>query len=56
LPLSGADDAEDCGNWIPTTSLDQYAAILGAWLVLPTDLDLIFPNLKNVPVRRLGFV
>lgn len=55
--LSGPDDAGDRGNWIPTTSLDQYAATLGRWLgVSDGDLDGIFPNLGNFPVRTLGFV
>ena len=54
--LSGPDDAGDRGNWIPSTSLDQYAATLGAWFgVADDDLDRIFPNLRNFPTRRLGF-
>jgi len=57
LLLRGPDDAEDRGNWIPTTSLDQYAATLGVWFgVSDGDLDRIFPNLRNFPVRQLGFV
>jgi len=55
--LEGPDDAGDRGNWIPTTSLDQYAATLGGWFgVSDADLDGIFPNLKNFPTRRLAFV
>ena len=46
--LGGPDDAEDRGNWIPTTSLDQYAATLGGWFgVADENLNQIFPNLKN---------
>jgi uncharacterized protein (DUF1501 family) len=55
--LSGPDDAGDRGNWIPTTSLDQYGATFGAWFGVPdSDLDLVFPNLRNFTPRSLGFV
>jgi uncharacterized protein (DUF1501 family) len=55
--LRGPDDAGDRGNWIPTTSLDQYAATLGGWFGVPdADLLRIFPNLANFSPQRLGFV
>jgi uncharacterized protein (DUF1501 family) len=55
--LAGPDDAGDRGNWIPTTSLDQYAATLGRWFgVGDGDLDTIFPNLQNFTARDLGFL
>jgi uncharacterized protein (DUF1501 family) len=55
--LRGPDDAGDRGNWIPTTSLDQYGATMGGWFGVPdADLHRIFPNLKNFPVARLGFL
>ena len=38
--LRGPDDAGDRGNWIPTTSLDQYAATLGGWFGV-SDADLL---------------
>ncbi len=42
---------------VPTTSVDQYAATLGRWLgVSETNLDTIFPNLKNMVSRGLGFL
>ena len=42
---------------IPTTSVDQYAATMGRWLgVSETSLDLIFPNLRNMASRGLGFL
>jgi uncharacterized protein (DUF1501 family) len=45
------------GALIPTTSVDQYAATLGAWFgVSPAALGLIFPNLKNFSKSNLGFV
>ena len=54
--LGGPDDAEDRGNWIPTTSLDQYAATFGGWFGVPDPaLNTIFPNLKNFS-GRLGFL
>jgi uncharacterized protein (DUF1501 family) len=55
--LRGPDDADDRGKWIPTTSLDQYAATLGGWFGVPNaDLQRIFPNLANFSPQRLGFV
>ena len=55
--LRGPDDAGDRGNWIPTTSLDQYAATLGGWFgVSDTDLLTVFPNLPNFAPQRLGFL
>jgi uncharacterized protein (DUF1501 family) len=55
--LRGQDDAGDRGNWIPTTSLDQYAATLGGWFGVSDDnLRVIFPNLANFTPQRLGFV
>ncbi|WP_426039105.1 DUF1501 domain-containing protein [Brevundimonas sp. DC300-4] len=42
---------------IPTTSVDQYAATFGRWMgVSETNLDLIFPNLRNMVTRGLGFL
>ncbi len=45
------------GSLIPTTSVDQYAATLGAWFGVGTsDLNTIFPNLRNFSSANLGFV
>ena len=42
---------------IPTTSVDQYIATLGAWFgTSSTDLAAIFPNLANFTTKNLGFV
>ncbi len=55
--LNGIDDAGGRGNWIPTSSLDQYAATLGSWFgVADSDLLQIFPNLVNFSPPKLGFV
>ncbi len=46
--LSGPDDANNRGVWIPTTSIDQYGATLATWFgVDPTKLNTVFPNLVN---------
>jgi uncharacterized protein (DUF1501 family) len=48
LDLNGPDDATGEGRWVPTTSLDQYAATLAQWFgVAATDLPTLFPNLAN---------
>jgi len=57
LALLGPDDSGSRGNWIPTTSLDQYGATLAQWFgVHPIDLPLVFPNLVNFPVKTLPFM
>jgi uncharacterized protein (DUF1501 family) len=57
LVLGGPDDADDRGRWIPTTSVEQYAATLAAWYGLaPNDFSAVFPLLKNFPSANLGFM
>jgi uncharacterized protein (DUF1501 family) len=48
LQLSGPDDANNRGVWIPTTSLDQYGGALATWFgVDSSKLGSVFPNLVN---------
>jgi uncharacterized protein (DUF1501 family) len=63
LALGGPDDVgeqswEQQGRWIPTTSVDQYAATLLAWFGADAGaLDAVLPNLRNFgSARNLGFV
>ncbi|MBP6226209.1 MAG: DUF1501 domain-containing protein, partial [Rhizobacter sp.] len=63
LVLGGEDDVgteswEQQGRWIPTTSVDQYAATLLGWFgASDAQLDAALPNLRNFGTRRrLGFV
>lgn len=63
LALGGPDDVgvkewEKQGRWIPTTSVDQYAATLLKWLGLRDDqLLTVLPNLANFAGRTsLGFI
>ena len=61
LVQNGPDDADGGGNargrWIPTTSVEQYAATLAKWFGLPDeDRSYVFPNLANFPVNNLGFM
>lgn len=55
--LGGPSDATQQGRWIPTTSLDQYAATLAQWFgVPPAALPSIFPHLNNFSSPTLGFL
>jgi uncharacterized protein (DUF1501 family) len=57
LTIRGPDDASTRGSWIPTTSVDEYAATLAAWYgVSATNLPLVFPNLGRFPRSSLGFI
>ena len=54
--LDGPDDANN-GSWIPTTSVDQYAATLATWFGVPSsELNLVFPNLNRFATANLGFM
>lgn len=63
LALGGPDDVgvdswELQGRWIPTLSVDQYAATLLGWFgASPAQLDAVLPNLKNFgSARSIGFL
>lgn len=58
LALTGPDDSGDRGNWVPTTSTDQYGAELAKWfgVTAQADLDYVFPNLKSFNYTGPGFL
>ncbi|MEP6703812.1 MAG: DUF1501 domain-containing protein [Acidobacteriota bacterium] len=61
LALDGPDDTDtgtgSRGRWIPTTSIEQYAATLARWFGLPDSaLPAVFPNIGNFPNTNLGFM
>ncbi len=61
LAPNGPDDTDSGsgarGRWIPTTSVDQYAATLASWYGLgAADMAAVFPNLGRFETTNLGFV
>jgi uncharacterized protein (DUF1501 family) len=58
LQLGGPDDTtSNRGQWIPTTSIDQYAATLATWYGLGnSDLATVFPNLFKFATPNLNFL
>jgi uncharacterized protein (DUF1501 family) len=57
LLLDGPDDAGSEGQWIPTTSLDQFGATLARWFGVPgAGLADIFPNVGAFTSADLGFL
>lgn len=62
LVNGGPDDTNNPGSsargrWIPTTSVEQYAATLARWFGLPENqMSEVFPNIGNFPTSNLGFM
>jgi uncharacterized protein (DUF1501 family) len=61
LRLGGPDDTDGGSNprgrWIPTTSVEQYAATLATWYGLSTaDLPAVFPLIGRFATPNLGFL
>jgi uncharacterized protein (DUF1501 family) len=58
LVLQGPDDSGDRGNWVPTTSTDQYGATLAKWfgVTAQSDLDYVFPNLHSFNYQTPAFL
>jgi uncharacterized protein (DUF1501 family) len=57
LDLDGPDDVTGRGVWLPTASLDQYAATLASWFGVPDgSLATVFPNLPNFAQPKLAFL
>jgi uncharacterized protein (DUF1501 family) len=54
LDLGGSDDFGTQGVWIPTTSVTQMTAGIGAWMGLSSDqIATVFPDLGNFPAGAL---
>jgi len=54
--LGGPDDTGR-GRWIPSTSVDQYAATLATWFgVSQTNLPIVLPNIGRFASSNLGFM
>jgi uncharacterized protein (DUF1501 family) len=61
LIVGGTQDADSGtgarGRWIPTSSVDEYAATLALWYGLSnTDLQIVFPNIGAFLTSNLGFM
>ncbi|MBA2646107.1 MAG: DUF1501 domain-containing protein [Pyrinomonadaceae bacterium] len=57
LQLGGPDDTDNRGRWIPTASVEQYAATLATWYgVSASDLPGVFPLIGNFSTPNLGFM
>jgi uncharacterized protein (DUF1501 family) len=61
MGTAGPDDTNSGtgsrGRWIPTTSVEQYAATLARWYGLaPADQTAVFPNIGNFASSNLGFL
>jgi uncharacterized protein (DUF1501 family) len=57
LVNGGPDDTDTRGRFIPTTSVEMFAATLARWYgVSSADIPLVFPFINNFPTSDLGFM
>lgn len=57
LVTNTGDDADIRGRFIPSVSVEQYAATLARWYGLAeADVPLVFPNINNFSTSNLGFM
>jgi uncharacterized protein (DUF1501 family) len=57
MVVNTGDDADIRGRFIPSVSVEQYAATLARWYGLAdADLPLVFPNINNFNGSNLGFM
>ena len=55
-PLGGPEDVGQ-GRYIPTTSVDQYAATMARWFgVTPSEMARVAPSIGNFDVKDIGFL
>jgi uncharacterized protein (DUF1501 family) len=55
--LSGPNDTDTRGRWIPTISIDQYGASLASWFGIPDSaLPAVFPNFANFASQKIAFM
>lgn len=57
LVTGTGDDTDSRGRFIPSVSVEQYAATLARWYGLAeADIPLVFPNIVNFNGSNLGFM
>ena len=57
LECGGPDDIDKNGSWLPSTSVNQYAATMAQWFgVSSAALSQVLPDIPNFPSQNLGFV
>jgi uncharacterized protein (DUF1501 family) len=57
LVNNGPDDVSTRGRFVPTVSVEMYAATLARWFGLTEQqIPLVFPFINNFPTSNLGFM
>jgi uncharacterized protein (DUF1501 family) len=57
LVNNGPDDVSTRGRFVPTVSVEMYAATMARWFGLnDAEMQLVFPYISNFPTSNLGFM